>query len=65
MKKQTTVGKLELRTLTIADLTHVAGGIAGQPFPRDTAEPSRAHVSLPPKSDGCFTDTCPTETQPR
>ena len=63
MKKTKHVRKLDLRRLTIRDLTHAAGG--AEDFPRNTAQPSVCKVGcLPPKSDGCYTNGCPTETQP-
>jgi hypothetical protein len=62
--KKITHGKLTLRSLTIQNLSHVSGGATAQRFPRETAQPSVCNVScLPPKSDGCYTDGCPTETQ--
>ena len=61
MKK--TNQKLSLRQLTVHNLAHVTGGIE-QKFPRETAQPSVCNVScLPPKSDGCYSTACPTETK--
>lgn len=64
MKKIKLARKLRLGTLTVRDLTAAVGGTEA-PFPRETAQPSVCNVGcLPPKSNGCYTNGCPTETQP-
>lgn len=56
--------KLTLSRLTVQNLGQVSGGIEAQPFPRETAQPSVCNVGcLPPRSDGCYSTTCPTETK--
>jgi hypothetical protein len=56
--KKTIHRKLDLRALTLRHLTTVTGGITIEPRPHSYGCPSVDTVScLPPKSDGCYTQT--------